>query len=654
MSMSQVNKNMARRLQHDPFMPETGRSAPRGRSRRAEMSDIEDVPLNARGGDLLTINAQRTTLGLMIGFLVLLLALVSRVVVLQVVRGSQYRLRSDSNRVRTVTNPAPRGAILDRSGKLLAENVPNLILTITPADLPKNAAEKQAVLETVASVANVPVTDVVTALQSKQRRVTDPITIIEHIPYQQAMKDMIALANVPAAAVVAIPNRHYPAGEATAAILGYTGRISVDELSRQPEKNALDIVGKTGLESTYDDQLTGVDGLKSVERDVRNREQRVILQREPEPGKTLMTTIDLDLQQQLYQRLQAAIKSAKSPGGAAIALNPQNGEILSMVSAPTYDDNWFVESGHNQDITQALSSPAKPLLNRAITGQYPSGSIVKPIIAAAALAEHVITPNTTVLSVGGFKVGNDTFPDWKSGGHGVTNVTKAIAESVNTFFYAVGGGFDNITGLGVDRIVQYLKLFGWGKQLGVDLPSEADGFLPTKEWRTASRPSPWKLGDTYHLSIGQGDLEVTPLQVAAGISAVANGGTLYQPHLLKEVRSSENVLLETHETKVISNQLVSSSVLDTVRSGMREGVLAGSSRSLQSLPVTAGAKTGTAQFGRDGKTHAWFTVFAPFDHPVIAITVIVEAGGEGNATALPVAKDVLQWYFTEGAGKPAA
>lgn len=613
--------------------------------------DISYVPVENRGASLLTIETEKNTRILMVIFAIIFIGLCGKLVQLQIVRGADYRLRSDSNRVRTMTLPAPRGAILDRRGQILAANVPNIILTITPADLPKNISDRNVVIQQLSDVTQLTVQFVEDLLKAKQRRLTDPVTVLEDIPYDRAMKLIIEVADMPAVSVVAVPNRQYPNGSIFSAVLGYTGKISPDELLQHPEKNPQDIVGKVGLEKQYNLELTGIDGIKSVERDVQNREQRIISQRDSQPGNSIVTTLDADLQRELYQRLHTSISSIHSPAGAAIAIDPRNGEILALASDPTYDGNWFVKTGHSKEVSMALTSSTKPLLNRAVAGLYPSGSIIKPLIAAAALNDHLITPSTTVMSTGGFKVGNDYFPDWKSGGHGLTNVTKAIAESVNTFFYAIGGGLDSITGLGVDRIVSYLQRFGWGSPTKIDLPSEAYGLLPTKEWRTNERASPWKLGDTYHLAIGQGDLEVTPLQVAVSMAAIANGGTLYRPHLLKEIRQSGGQTLSTINPEIILSQVVPPSVISTVRAGMREGVLSGSSRSLQSLPITAGAKTGTAQFGSDNKTHAWFTVFAPYEQPRIAITVLVEAGGEGSSTALPIAKEVLQWYFTTGAGK---
>ncbi len=635
----------------DPFRLVHGHDTTR-RRRMARSQTVEAIDSAADPVSLRSLNTHRTLNWMFAAMWVLLLLLGGRLFQLQIVHGSDFRDRSEGNRLRIVSTPAPRGSIVDRNGKNIAENVPNIVATITPADLPKTAADRQAMILRISEAIHVSSAELTTTLQTHQRRSTDPVSVKEHISYQEAIQDLVTTAALPAVSIISLPNRSYPSGSTSGNVIGYTGRISPEELEQHPDFDPLDIVGKTGLERSYNDVLTGQDGVQEIERDVQNREQRVISQQEAQPGQTVVTSLDLDVQKVLSDKLQAMVATVHSPGGAAIAMDPSTGEIVAMASAPNYDDNWFVSTGHSDDVSKALTSPNKPLLNRAISGQYPSGSIIKPMIAAAALAERIITPATTVLSVGGFKVGASLFPDWKAGGHGVTNVTKALAESVNTFFYAVGGGYEDITGLGVDRIVSYLQRFGWGKKLGIDLPSEQAGFLPTKDWRTTQRPSPWKLGDTYHLSIGQGDLEVTPLQVATAISAIANGGTVYQPHLVTAIKNPDGTVIKNILPHSLATDVVAANILATVQDGMRAGVLNGSSRSLQSLPVTSAGKTGTAQFGNQGKTHSWYAAYAPYDHPKIVIAVIVEAGGEGNAAALPVAKETLQWYFTQGAGKP--
>ncbi len=286
-----------------------------------------------------------------------------------------------------------------------------------------------------------------------------------------------------------------------------------------------------------------------------------------------------------------------------------------------------------------------PLFNRSISGEYPSGSTVKIVVATAALEEKVISENTTVVSTGGLHIGAWTFPDWKPGGHGVVDVRKAIANSVNTFFYYVGGGYNDFVGLGVDRLEKYFKLFGLNEKTGIDLAGERAGFVPSAAWKKEVKGETWYIGDTYHLAIGQGDLTVTPLQVANYTAAVANGGTLYSPRLVKAILDDKNQLIKEVSTKIIRSNLADPNNLRIVREGMRETVTAGSARSLQTVPVPVAGKTGTAQWSSKKYPHAWFAGFAPYDNPQIAIVVLVEEGREGSSVATPIAKEILTWYF---------
>ncbi len=575
-----------------------------------------------------------------------LLIIIGRVAELQIVHGSEYRQQAEHNRLRVQILPAPRGSIVDRFGQVLTANIPNFTLTITPADLPTDPQERQTLLTKVSVLTNQTVDHVTTLITDKRHRRTDPVSIVDELGYDQALSWIVATSGWPGVDVTSVPTRQYPLGPAGAQVIGYVGKISDQELLKQPQASLIDLVGKAGLEKEYNVQLSGRDGQREIERNVLNEGQRTVIDHSAIPGSTLHLSLDAQLQQRLYDRVSEAVRLGHSSAGAAVAINPENGEILGLVSLPSYDDNWFAHSGHNQDITKALTDVHQPFLNRAIAGQYPSGSIIKPMLGAAALAEHIITPLTTVLSTGGLKVGPNTFPDWKPGGHGITNLTKAIAQSVNTFFYEIGGGYQNQPGLGVDRIVRYLQAFGWGQPTGIDLPGEQSGLLPTKEWRDTKRATPWRLGDTYHLAIGQGDLEVTPIQVAAAIAAVANGGTLYQPHLVTSVGSPDGLTTSTVSPTIVRSNIVPAADTQAVRQAMREGVLSGSSQAMQSVPVPVAGKTGTAQFGTGNHTHAWYTAFAPYDHPTIALAIVIEGGGQGHEIALPVAKDILTWYFS--------
>jgi penicillin-binding protein 2 len=281
-----------------------------------------------------------------------------------------------------------------------------------------------------------------------------------------------------------------------------------------------------------------------------------------------------------------------------------------------------------------------------VSGEFPSGSTIKPIFAAGALQEKVITEVTSFLSTGGLRIGEWFFPDWKTGGHGVIDVKKAIANSVNTFFYYIGGGYGDFKGLGVSGLVKYARLFGLGEPTGIDLPGERAGFVPTADWKEQIKKEPWYIGDTYHFAIGQGDVLVTPLQVANYTAAIANGGILYEPHLVSKILGEDNKIIEEIKPVVIRRDFIDTANLKIVRAGMRETVTLGSARSLNALPVSVAGKTGTAQWSTKKSPHAWFIGFAPYDNPQVAIMVLVEEGVEGSTIAVPIAKDILNWYFS--------
>lgn len=639
-----------------PFDPEVFTPALNHRvKRRHEPLDVEPAAEAGVGQTSLTLQAAGPyTRWLFAVFFLVLTLLSARLLYLQGWRGAWYRDRAEQNRIRTVRVPAPRGLIVDRNNQPLVMNVANFVLTITPADLPPKGSERTRVVESVALMTDVTTADVQARLADRRIRRTDPVTIAEDTNYDRAMSWMLASNDLPGVSVATVPTRSYLDGPASAPVLGYVGRVSPEDLARQSDLTSLSLTGKTGLEKLYDRSLTGLDGQREIERDAYNRSQRVLTDVAPTPGQTLRLTIDRNLQNKLYAELSRAVTEHHSSGGAAVALDPRNGGVLALASAPSYDNNWFIDASHRNDVERLLTDARTPLLNRAISGQYPSGSIIKPVIAVGALAERIITPSTTILSTGGFTVGRNNFPDWKAGGHGLTNLAKAIAESVNTYFYAIGGGYEQQPGLGVDRIVKYLQLFGWGRTSGIDLPGEATGFLPTKDWREKQRLSPWRLGDTYHLSIGQGDLKVTPLQIALSAAAIANGGTIYEPHLVGAVLDADGRTIRRTEPRIVRSRVVESNAVKAVQTGMRQGVLDGSSRALQDLTVPAAAKTGTAQFGREGKTHAWFEAYAPYDRPTIVLAVIVEGAGEGHAAALPVAHRVLAWYFSRSTSAPSS
>ncbi|MFA6391371.1 MAG: penicillin-binding protein 2 [Patescibacteria group bacterium] len=580
---------------------------------------------------------------LLVGIIILLL----RSVWFQIFRGSYYREVSDGNRIRIETIKARRGVIYDRNGELLVRNIPNFALNIIPADLPDDKIERQQTYEYLAQVLDIPVNEIQTAVEKAPSFSYEPVTLKEYIDYNIALQLQIISKSKAGISLTMRDSREYTYPEIAAHLIGYTGKISEEQYagSLTGEYLLTDYVGKTGIETYYEELLKGIDGKKRIEVDSLGKEKKIVASQEANSGENLTLTIDIGLQKVLFDSITEITTRIGAPGGSAVALDPRTGEVLALVNVPSYDSNAFIRGLLPEEFNNLLNDPSRPLFTRTITGQYPSGSTIKPVIAAAALEEGIIDGSTSVLSVGGFEAGPQFFPDWKAGGHGQTDVRKAIAESVNTFFYLIGGGNEEIDGLGLERIVNYAKLFGVGEKSNIDLPGESTGFLPTEEWKLETKGERWYLGDTYHLAIGQGDILVTPLQVANYMAAIANGGTLYKPYLLQYVTSSDSNISSKIQPSIIRNNFVKPQNLKIVREGLRQAVTSGSAAGMQSLPVSSAGKTGTAEFGVSNKTHAWYVGFAPYETPEIVIAVLIEEGGEGSSVALPVARDALNWYF---------
>ncbi len=584
---------------------------------------------------------------------VILLLFGVRLTELQMVRGATLRVTAEENRIRIKPIRASRGILYDRNGEQLVRNIPNLSLHVVPADLPKSG-DLRATADTLAAILQEDAKAFFTELRALRTPSPpsapsfQPVTLRDHLSYETALKLRLAEKTLPGLSVEEEATREYLGGPAFSHILGYTGKISEEELKQSAYQNYLrtDEIGKSGVEASHERLLKGADGKKQVEVDSLGKERRVVATEEPSIGKNIRLSIDTSLQRIAQEALEEYVRASGGSGGAVVALDPRNGEVLALTSAPSFDNNIFVSGVSKEEYAKVGTDAGNPLFNRAVSGQYPPGSTIKPLVASAALQEGVITPKTTVLSTGGIRIGQWFFPDWKAGGHGVTDVRKAIAESINTFFYMVSGGTEDFPGLGIERLSRYLKLFGLGAPLGIDLPSERKGLVPSLAWKQEAKKERWYIGDTYHLAIGQGDVLVTPLQMAAATSVIANGGTLYQPRLLDAIAEQREGDLQWQpvEPVTLRKDFLRPEYLSVVREGMRQTVLSGSARSAQSLPFEIAGKTGSAQFGPSKRTHAWFTAFAPYEQPTIALAVIVESGGEGHAAALPVVKKILERY----------
>ncbi len=576
--------------------------------------------------------------------------LLSRSAYLQIVKGDYYYKMAEGNRIRFERIEAKRGVIYDNHLRPLVRNTANFLLYFIPADLPQGEELDSIFLDISTILGTSTIEEAKSSLKQIRKGSLEsykPLFVADNIEYEKAMFLYLKSAHWPGVVLSNKSRRQYelPA-KSLSHILGYTGKINQKELEEfGDEYLPIDYIGKMGIEYFWENELKGKNGKKQIEVDALGKEKKILSEEKGEDGHNLVLSIDVEAQKKLEEIITSYLKKLKLKRAAGIVMDPNNGEIIAMVSIPFYDNNIFARGISYKEYQELINNPDHPLFNRAISGEYPSGSTIKPVLAAAALQERIISEYTSFLSTGGLRIGQWFFPDWRAGGHGLVDVRKAIAQSVNTFFYYIGGGYKDFKGLGIDRIIYYYKLFGLGSQTGIDLAGEASGFVPTPEWKEKVKGEPWYIGDTYHISIGQGDLLVTPLQVANFTSVFANKGKLYRPHLVKQILSSDDkLLIEVNDPPVRAN-FIDLYNIKVVREGMRQTVLNGSARSLQSVPVSVAGKTGTAQWSSKHKPHAWFTGFAPFDKPQIVITVLVEEGGEGSYVSVPIAKEFLEWYF---------
>ncbi len=623
---------------------------------------------------------------------------------LQMVKGDYYRRAADVNRFRLERDPAPRGVIYDRRGYLLARNMPQNVVAIVPAYLPEDKSARREMLAALADLIDMPLVaapptrltgkEVAPAIEPEPEPEPGILDILEEaqlapyrpailkrgIPRETAMILEEEHQDWPGVLILTEPVREYLYGPLLSHILGYIGPIPQEQAEAYKAKGYdpnRHQVGLTGLEYTFEDELHGQDGQKLVEVDVTGREVRTVGEPHPAvPGYNLRLTLDLELQQAMEDILSRQLKALYKKQGVAIAMNPQTGEILGMVSLPSYDNNKFT-GGISRDELQALQDdPNRPLVNHAISGMFPPGSTFKIVVAAGGLEEEVVDIHTHYYCGGILWLPNRFYPDDPSlaqpfycwihhnyhGHHGSLNIISALGQSCDIFFYQLGGGYRDQKGLGPEKIAYYAELFGMGAKSGIDLPGEAPGLIPTAKWKRINYSESWVTGDTYNMSIGQGFVLATPLQVLNAAATIANGGTLYRPQLVREVVDGEGNIIRAFAPDVIRHLPVSPENIDIVRRGMRAAVAGpGATAWAINVPgVAVAGKTGTAEFfidrNKDGlpdrdrhghlPTHAWFVAFAPYEDPEIAVVVFVYGGGEGSAAAVPVANEILNYYFS--------
>lgn len=615
--------------------------------RAARGFEIEDSIMTVTEKEEATIESPFEKKGLLIVWyfiLAIIAILAGRVFYLDCIRGDYYAEVSRGNRIRSIVVKAPRGQIVDKYGKVIASNVPSLDAIITPRDLPGNALERKEIADKLSDILDMNSGNVEIELDSQDFKSLNPVLLKENITRDQALIISERSAEFAGISIDKTAIRSYEDSLILSPVIGYDGKITAAELKDHPDYLMTDYIGKTGLEESYEDVLRGSYGSTQVEIDSLGQVKRVVGITEPLPGSDLVLNIDVDLQKKIYDSLSEILQKTDSKTAAAVAIDPRNGAVLAMVSMPSFDNNLFARGISNEEYKKLISDNNLPLFNRAIAGEYPPGSTLKPSVAAAALSEGVITPETVINGLGGaLHIGAWSFRDWKA--HGPSSVRQAIAESNDIFFYTIGGGYGNIEGLGMDRMKKYNNMFGFGSLSGIDIPGEEAGLMPSEQWKKDEIGEKWYIGDSYHAAIGQGFLTATPLQLANYTAAIANGGTLYSPRVVNRIKKNDGQE-EIIKPEILNQNFIRPDIIKVVQEGMRMTVTGGTAQTLKNLPVETAAKTGTAQFGTEDKTHSWFIAYAPYDHPVIAMAVIVEGGGEGNSAALPVTQAAFQWYFS--------
>jgi len=595
-------------------------------------------------------------------------SIAGRLYYLGVLNHKYYFAVADENRLRIEFLPAPRGAIYDRNGEVLAGNRPSFELVALPLNLPKDVSKQAEVIAGISAMAELSSDEVSELIFRDGARQFQSIAIKQNLDREKALLFFEQEKQLPGFRVLNTPIRDYASPLSYAHLLGFVGKINPEEYQEKSGSGYLfnDTLGKTGIESVYEEFLRGTFGERQVEVDARGSVKKVYGEKEARPGQNLVLNIDAGLQEALYESLAGRLAQSGKKKAAAIAMNPKNGEILAYVSLPGYDINEFAEGISRERYQKLQNDPSQPLFNRGIRGLYPPGSTVKPMVALAALQEGVVAEDTVVDDEGYIVIENvfggpdAFFYGFNRRALGRVNVRDAIALSSDVFFYTVGGGYEpaEIDGLGIDKIAAYYNQFKIGDVLGIDLDGERAGLVPTPQWKKERFPDDpeqgrWYLGNTYHAAIGQGDVLATPLQVLSWTATIANGGAVYQPYIVNRVEDNDGNVIRQFAPLEVGRVEAEERFFEVVREGMREAVLSGTAKSLSTLPIAVAAKTGTAQFDAKDldRSHAWFAGYAPFDDPQIAIMVLVEDGGIGANVAGPVAKEGFRYWAEKDAVK---
>jgi penicillin-binding protein 2 len=522
--------------------------------------------------------------------------------------------------------------------------------------LPLPRKEKDEIVTRLAPILEMSEADIRLALEKSTANPFLPTPIKKHVQRQAQIAILTAPDHFPGISVEQDMRRHYPYGEAFSHALGYTGEIDADDIAKsEDDYYPGEEIGKSGLEQKYDEYLHGVAGKKFSQRNAQGELQASQNEIAAQSGNNVVLSIDAELQKYTYQALNAAMEKHKTRGAAAVFQDPRTGKVLSLVSVPSFNNNLFAQGIGNTDYQQLINNPLKPLFNRVTAGVYPPASTVKPLVAGAAVQEGVIEPETIVYSPNQISLAGTTYADWTywlgRSGPGNINAVQAIAQSTDTFFYKIGGGFEQQKGMGVEALHKYFIRAGLGGKTGIDLPGEAKGLVPNPAWKAEQFPDEpsWYVGNTFQLSIGQSYLLATPLQVNVMTSAFANNGMLMQPQLVEKISTAQQQIVQEFQPKSLKPEpVLDREGLKVGQQGMRESVSTGIIFPLRQNPFNVAAKTGTAEFGNrevpsQYGTHSWITGYAPFDNPQLSFTILLDSGGS-STNAAEVADDILKWY----------
>lgn len=556
--------------------------------------------------------------GIEIGLMIIIL----RLFYLQVYHGDLYKDLAQRNYLRSMILPAPRGLIYDRNGIVLAENKITYSLYLIPPyklDMDK--------VKNLAKIVGLKPQEIV-KLYSK----LSPFYPAYLLKRNLSPKEIIALElnreKLPSFAINIEFERTYPYKEIASHILGYMGEVSKEELKNEDLDYSLgEKSGKSGLEATYEKILRGKKGFRGVALYASNEKKVITGQKDPIPGKSIVLSLDIKLQ-------EVAEEALGEEKGVVIVSNPWTGEILTLVSHPSFDPNKFIEGFSKEEWENLIKNPDNPLNNRAISSLYPPGSIFKLIVALAALEEGQISPKENFFCPGEFRMGKYSFKCWKKGGHGKIDFIDGIAQSCNVVFFNIG------LRIGVDKIVEYAKRFLLDSKTGIDLPGEINGFIPSQNWKREKLKEPWYPGDTLNLSIGQGFILVTPLEIHQMMSIIATEGYLYKPRIVSKV-IDVNGIEESIEPEIIYKLTLKKESWNILKEGMKKVIEEGTGVATRIQGISISGKTGTAE-NPHGESHAWFSAFFPSDNPHYVITVFVEHGKSGGGKAAPIAKKIIE------------